>query len=204
MTMGSAHSVRPAGLTPRHLALIPATVAINLVIGRLVAEIGLPVYLDTVGTMLASALGGLGVGIATGLLSQLLAGLLSGYQWLAFAPIQIIIAVAAWAAARHAGFRHLRMAVLWGIATGIAAGLLSAVISYLLFKGVTATGVTALVSVFQGFGLSLDRAVLGASLSTDLADKALSFALVGWLLRSLPRRMRARFPLATRAVGISS
>lgn len=188
-------------MNPRTLALVPAAVAINLVIGRLVAEIGLPVYLDTVGTMLATALGGLGAGIAAGLLSQLLSGLFSGYQWLAFAPIQVIIAVATWLAARRAGFRSVLPAVGWGLLTGTVAGAVSAVISYLLFRGVTATGVTALVSLLNGIGMPLDRAVLAASLATDLADKAASFALVGYLLVSLPRRMRARFPLAARAIG---
>lgn len=188
-------------MSPRTLALVPAAVAINLVIGRLVAEIGLPVYLDTVGTMLATALGGLGAGIAAGLLSQLLSGLFSGYQWLAFAPIQVIIALATWLAARRAGFRSVLPAVSWGLLTGAVAGAVSAVISYLLFRGVTATGVTALVSLLNGMGMPLDRAVLAASLATDLADKAASFALVGFLLGSLPRRMRARFPLAARAIG---
>lgn len=188
-------------MSPRTLALVPAAVAINLVIGRLVAEIGLPVYLDTVGTMLATALGGLGAGIAAGLLSQLLSGLFSGYQWLAFAPIQVIIALATWLAARRAGFRAVLPSVGWGLFTGTVAGAVSAVISWILFRGVTATGVTALVSLLNGMGIPLDRAVLAASLATDLADKAASFALVGFLLLSLPRRMRARFPLVARAIG---
>lgn len=188
-------------VSPRLLALIPAAVAINLAIGRLVNEIGLPVYLDAVGTIIATVLAGLGPGIAVGLMSQLLSGLISGYQWLAFAPVQLLIAVLAYVAATHGGFRTIGASLGWGLLTGLAGGLVSALISYILFRGVTATGVTAVTTLLRGIGMPLQQAVLGASLSTDLLDKGISFVLVGLLLRALPRRLRARFPGVVRAVG---
>jgi predicted lipid-binding transport protein (Tim44 family) len=88
-------------VSPRLFALIPAAVAINLVIGRLVAELALPFYLDTLGTMLVAILTGLPGGLLVGTISQLLAGMLSGYQWLAFVPIQWLIAALAAGAARN-------------------------------------------------------------------------------------------------------
>ncbi|MGE0353637.1 MAG: hypothetical protein AB7I33_00980 [Gemmatimonadales bacterium] len=188
-------------MSSRTLALIPVAVAINLAVGRLVNELGLPVYLDTIGTVLATVLAGPLVGITTGLVSQFVAALVSGWVWLAFAPIQVIISLLAWAMALRAGCRTPIRAMGWGALTGLVGGAASALISYLAFKGVTATGVTAVTTLFRGLGLPLSTAVALASVSTDVVDKILTFALAATAVRSLPKRMAARFPLALRAAG---
>ena len=91
--------------------------------------------------------------------------------------------------------------VAWGLLTGLAAGALSSVISYVLFKGVTATGTTAVVTLLRQVGWSLPAAVTASSLALDLVDKAAAFAVVGALVRSLPDRLMGRFPRTARAVG---
>jgi energy-coupling factor transport system substrate-specific component len=188
----------------RLLTLIPTCVAINLAMGRVVQELGLPIYLDAVGTILVTALAGAVPGVVAGLLSQGLIALLSGQMmWLAFAPIQLIIVFVADVAAGRAGFRSAGRAALWGVLCGLAGGTVSAVISYILFKGVTATGVTALGAFLRSVGFPLERAVTIASLITDVADKAIAFALVAAVLLALPLRMAARFPQAGRATGRS-
>lgn len=187
--------------SPRLLALVPVAVAINLAVGRLVAELSLPVYLDTIGTVLASALAGPWAGILAGLVSQLLSALVSGYQWLAFAPIQVVIALLAAAAASQAGYSGGWRSAGWGALTGLVAGASSSVIAYWAFKGVTAGGVTALGALFRSLGLPLAQAVAVSSIGTDVLDKTITFALAGVALRRLPRRMTARYPWAERAVG---
>lgn len=186
-------------MTPRLLTLIPSAVAINLAIGRLVAELALPVYLDTIGTILTAVLAGPLAGIVTGLTSQVLSALLGGYVWLAFAPIQVLIALLAAVAAVLGGFRSLPRGAGWGALVGVLAGAASAVISYFVFKGVTVAGVTALTALLRGSGLSLPEAVVSASILTDIVDKTLAFLLVGMLLQALPLRTISRFPWALRA-----
>lgn len=188
-------------MSPRLFALIPAAVAINLVVGRVVAELSLPVYLDTMGTMLVAVLTGLPGGLVVGTVSQLLAGMLSGYQWLPFVVVQWLIALLAAGAAGKGGFARLPRSIAWGIACGVLCGLVSAVIAYLLFHGVTAGGVTAVGTLLRSLGLPLSTAVTISSVASDVADKAAAFAVVGMLLRSLPKRILGRFPWAARAVG---
>lgn len=183
----------------RLLALVPLAVALNVVIGQLTAALSLPVFLDTIGTVLATALAGPVVGIVTGLVSQAVAGLQIGQHMLAFAPIQVLIALVTWAAARAGGFRSLPHAVAWGLLTGVVAGVPSAVISYYVFQGVTSPGPTAVTTLLAGLGLSRAAAVGVASVGLDLLDKAITFALVGAALRGLPRRLAARFPRAAAA-----
>jgi len=185
----------------RLLALLPAAIAINLVIGGLVNAIGLPLYLDSIGTILATVLAGPAVGILVGVIGQVLFGLINGYQWIPFGFIQVVIALLAGVAAAQAGFRSMGGSVAWGLLTGLVAGALSSVISYVLFKGVTATGTTAVVTLLRQLGWSLPAAVTASSLALDLVDKAAAFAVVGALVRSLPNRLMGRFPRAARAVG---
>ena len=187
--------------SPRILALIPVAVALNLATGLVVAELSLPVYLDTIGTVLAAALAGPAAGVATGLVSQVLTSLLGGYMWLAFAPIQVIIALAAALAAARGGFGSPARAVGWGVLVGLVAGSASAVISYFAFGGVTASGVTAVTTLLRTLGLSLPQSVVIASIGTDLLDKTIVFFLVALVLAALPRRIVGRYPWAVRAVG---
>jgi energy-coupling factor transport system substrate-specific component len=46
-------------LAPRLLALIPLAVGINLALGQFAAALSLPLFLDTVGTILVATLTGL-------------------------------------------------------------------------------------------------------------------------------------------------
>lgn len=188
-------------MSPRLFALVPAAVAMNLVVGGVVKELSLPVFLDTVGTVLMAVLFGALPGAMVGTLSQLLLGLLTGYQYLPFVVIQWLLALLAATAARHRGFAALWRTVVWGIACGLACGGVSAIISYTLFRGVTGGGVTWVTAGLRSLGLSLPAAVAIGSSSTDVLDKTIVVIVVGVVLRSLPRRILGRFPAAARAVA---
>ncbi|HEU4700346.1 MAG TPA: hypothetical protein VFS40_14275 [Gemmatimonadales bacterium] len=187
-------------MSPRLLVLIPTAVALNLAVGQLVAALGLPVYLDTIGTLLAAALAGPWAGVVTGVVSQVVAGL-GNYMWLAFTPIQVLIALCAALIAWRRGFASAPLALGWGAIVGLLAGAASALINYVFFKGVTATGVTAVTTLLRGIGFTLPQAVVLASLLTDVLDKALAFLLVALTLLALPNRLLGRFPWALRAIG---
>ena len=186
-------------MTLRDLVLVRLGVALNLVIGQIVAALLLPVYLDSVGTILVAALVGPRAAIAAGLVSQVLNAVISGnFSWLPFAVVQVVIALYAALAARLGLVRRLATAVPAGLGMGFAAAACSAPISYFLFGGVTAGGVTAVTTVLRALGAPLGVAVASASFATDLLDKAIACALVCVVLRSLPRTLAARFPQLAR------
>lgn len=193
---------RPAFLSPRLLALIPLAVGINLAMGQFAAVTHLPLFLDTVGTVLVAALAGPWVAALTGLVSQLTFTVVSGNStWLAFLPVQLVVAVYAGYAARLGAFTSLPRALLGGVGLGALAAAISWPISYLLFGGVTAGGVTVITTLLAGFGVPLHWAVLAASLSNDLLDKTVTFLLVRAVLVGLPHRLAAGFPEASRSLG---
>lgn len=183
----------------RDLVLVRLGVAVNLVIGQIVAALLLPVYLDSVGTILVAALVGPRAAIAAGLVSQVLNAVISGnFSWLPFALVQIVIALYAAAAARLGVFRRLWTAAAAGLGLGVVAASVSAPISYFLFGGVTAGGVTLVTTILRSLGAPLSVAVASASYATDVLDKAIACGLVSVILRGLPRTLAARFPALAR------
>ncbi len=184
----------------RLLALIPVAVAINLALSAAVDAVGLPLFLDTTGTILATALAGPVVGITTGALTSAVNSLRNPTFW-PFVVVQVIVALYAWAAARGGWFRSLKTAVPAGLVLGVIASATSTPISYFIFKCATTGGIALTTKLGQLLGFSPLGACFFGSFITDFSDKAVTFALVTSVLHALPRRTAARFPFALRAIG---
>lgn len=175
------------------LALVPRAVALNLALGAIAGALKLPVYLDSVGTILVAALVGPLAGVVTGIASNTVLGLLYNPQLLAFIPVTVVIGLLAGASARLGAFRSLAGAVAAGVVIGVAAALTSVPILMALFGGVTPSGTGVItVALRTVFGLSLERAAEIASLSTDVLDKPLSCVIVALVLARLPRHLTGR------------
>ena len=63
----------------RTLVLIPIAIVINIVIGELTVRLKLPIYLDSIGTVLVGAVAGPWAGALTGALANLIWGLFNPY-----------------------------------------------------------------------------------------------------------------------------
>jgi energy-coupling factor transport system substrate-specific component len=180
------------------LALIPRAVALNLALGAVVGALKLPVYLDSVGTILVAVLAGPWAGIVTGIVSNSVLGLLVSPTLFAFIPVAVVIGWLAGIAAKMGAFRTLAGALAAGLVIGIAAALASAVIVIALMGGLTASGTGILtIAIRATFGVSVDSAAKIAAVLTDAMDKPLSCVLVYLVLERLPLRLRARFRGAT-------
>jgi hypothetical protein len=88
------------------LALIPLAIAINIAGGQLIKTLRLPIYLDSIGTVLTGVLLGPWIGLITGLLSNTI-WTLSGLDAYAmtFAPVAGVIGLIAGFASRLGAFR---------------------------------------------------------------------------------------------------
>jgi uncharacterized membrane protein len=64
----------------RTLVLIPIAIAINIAVGELVVRLKLPIYLDSIGTVLVGAIAGPWAGALTGALANLIWGLFNPYM----------------------------------------------------------------------------------------------------------------------------
>jgi hypothetical protein len=93
-----------SGLNSTALALIPLAIAINIVIGQLVT--GLPIYLDSIGTVLVGALLGPWMGLLTGVLANVIWTLLGNPVPIWFAYVAGVIGLLAGFAGRAGWFQR--------------------------------------------------------------------------------------------------
>jgi energy-coupling factor transport system substrate-specific component len=113
-------TTRRSGLNSTALALIPLAIAINIAIGQLVAVLKLPVYLDSIGTVLTGALLGPWIAMLTGALSNViwtLLGINPPAIW--FAPVAAVIGIIAGFAGRAGVFQRSSPRWLSAIIVGI-------------------------------------------------------------------------------------
>lgn len=91
---------RSRDLSTSVLALMPVAIAINIAVGAIVVALRLPIYLDSIGTVLVGVLAGPWAGALTGLLSNLIWALLpvpggAGPIIAFFAPVAAVIGLMA-------------------------------------------------------------------------------------------------------------
>lgn len=89
------------------LVLIVISIAINMIGGQLASMVKLPIFLDSIGTLISAVLLGPVIGMLTGLLTNLLWGLLTDPIAAAFAPVAMVIGLVTGWLARAGWFRTL-------------------------------------------------------------------------------------------------
>lgn len=183
-------------LIPRSIiALIPVAIALNIVIGQIIGNFTpVPLYLDSIGTVMIGVLAGPAAGAFTGILSNLIWGVTLSPSVIAFSSGAALIGAAAGWAARLGAFRRPWLAVITGAIAGIPAGAFGAPVAAYVFGGGLGTGTGGIVAILQAAGLEMLNATLAQSLFSDVIDKALIFALAFAVLRTLPRRTLDRYP----------
>jgi energy-coupling factor transport system substrate-specific component len=186
-------------LSTSTVALFPVAIAINIVIGQITNVTGLPLYLDSIGTVLVGVLAGPAAGAATGALANIIWGISINPVALPFAITQVVIGSLAGLFARWGTFRRWWTTVPAGLLMGIVAAVVSSPIVAFVYGNADASAArTGVGAVFQAYTNSLlQAAALQVTLFNSL-DKVLIFLLVFLILGALPARLRERFPFARR------
>jgi energy-coupling factor transport system substrate-specific component len=179
------------------LALIPVAIAINIAIGQIIVLLKLPIYLDSIGTVLVGLLAGPIAGLITGALSNLIWGL-SGLNptYAPFFYVAAVIGLLAGIFARLGWARKIWMWALAGLITGLVAAIISAPTAAIVFGGVTGAGTDLIVAALRASGAGILQATFGQGLVSDPLDKLASFLIVYLIVLALPLRLRVRFPYA--------
>ncbi len=177
------------------LVTIPVAIAINIAVGTIIYTGKVPLYLDSIGTILVGALAGSWAGALTGLLSNLVWGL-SGINptYTPFAAVGAVIGLLAGVFSDLGWLRKLWKVIASGAITGLVATVISAPIAAYVFGGVTGSGTDLVVAFFRGIGLGVLPANFAQGVSSDPLDKAISFLVVWLIVRSLPQRFLGRYP----------
>ena len=176
-------------LPARTIAIIPVALVLNIVVGEIIGSIGVPLYIDSVGTILVAALAGPIAGLATGTLSSVVWGLLNPAA-LPFAAVSAATGFLSGLVIKKSAFTKVWWVILSGAIIGIISGMLAAPVAAFVYGGTAGLGTGAVVSLFRELGNSLIASVTLQSFISDPLDKALVFLIVWGAVKALPQRTR--------------
>ena len=176
------------------IVMVPVAIAINVAVGQLVLALKLPLYLDSIGTVLVGVLAGPWAGAITGFLSS---GIWTISGWyppaIAFGGVAAIIGALAGAFGKVGWPRVWWKASLAGLLTGLTAALLSAPIAAYVLGGVMGSGTDVLVAMFRSFGAGVLPANFLQGAVSDPVDKVVTYLIIWAILQALPIRFKGRF-----------
>ena len=184
-------------------------IALNAVVGQLVGNVlKLPLYMDSIGTVLVGVLAGPLAGVVTGLLSNLVWGLAlpNAASTIPFALTSAVIGLLAGFAGRRGIFASRRgprgaiLVAIVGFLVGLVAAVVSAPIAYSVFGGSTGGGTDVLVAVFRNFTDSAFTATLLQAGVSDPLDKTVVFLVVWSILLALPASVKLLFGQGDRSI----
>ena len=182
-----------AGLSKRSsrlhmLALCAVGLAINYLLAKVPLALNLPLYLDNVGSALAAALGGYLPGIIVGFLSNLVNSI-GGHETAYYGSLTMLIAIcSAWFAERGYYSRPWKLPVVVAVFALIGGGL-GSVLTWTMYGFEFGTSLSAPLArrILDAGVLSPFWSQFAADMLIDLADKAITVAIVAIVLWVLPQ-----------------
>jgi len=176
------------------LVLIPVAIAINVVIGEIVVVLKLPVYLDSIGTVLVGVLCGPWAGALTGTLSNTIWGLLIDPNAFPWFPVALFIGFVAGWCARFGLFKTWWKVIISGILIALTSAIASTPIAVYLYGGITASGSSFITAFMLQTGHDLLSSVLSTNFLVEPVAKVATALLAFAIIQGLSVRYVARFP----------
>ena len=179
---------RPRLSLGQKIALAAAGVVLNIAAGAFVRWLGLPVYVDAVGTIAVTLMLGVWWGAGTGVLSLLLWGSLIGVVHF-FVLTQVAIAGFVSFAASKGWLKDVRRQIVSGMSLSVVTLLISAPVILLVFGDQsTGTGRAEILEALLVVTSNRLGAILWSGAFAEVLDKTLALMLAIWLIVSLPGR----------------
>lgn len=165
------------------ITLIALAIVINIVGSYIALVLHLPIYLDSMGTIMTAILLGPFYGLFPGVLSALVTGVTSDIYAFYYMPVGIVLGV-------MTGFvfqkNKSNKLFVKSFCISVPASLISACITANVFGGITSSGSTMLVQLLAKTPLGLTLSCLIVQFFTDYFDRLLSLWLVFSVIKKLP------------------
>ena len=175
-------------ISVRTMCVIALAIILNVVGGNIALALHLPIFLDSIGTIMIAML----FGPVYGMLPPLLYGLVMGFTVdifsLYYMPVGIILGLMTGIVAKHFSLKKWRM-IPGALLITIPGTIVSSIITAVLFGGITSSGSTIIVQLLNKAGLGLTASVFIVQIMTDYLDRLLSLMLVTYLLRMIPSEL---------------
>jgi len=174
------------------IVLIIAGVVINRLISTVSGALGLPLYLDSIGTMFVAVIGGLSPGMLVGFITNVLGGL-SDTSTFYYGTINVLIALIAGMAASRGYFSKFYK-VFALIPFYLLLSIPCSFLTYILFDRQIADNVaTPAVTMFYNLGLPVLLSQILGDFCVELPDKMISLILAFFLVKLVPPKVCHKF-----------
>ncbi|MBR3189054.1 MAG: ECF transporter S component [Lachnospiraceae bacterium] len=172
-------------ISVRKMCVVALAIVLNVIGGQIALMLHLPIYLDSIGTIMIAML----YGPVYGMLPPLLYGLVMGFTLdiysLYFMPVGLMLGLMTGLVSRYFSLKKWRM-IPGAMLITIPGTIVSSVITAVLFGGITSSGSTVIVQVLNKAGLDLTASVFIVQILTDYLDRLLSLVVVSYLLHVIP------------------
>lgn len=165
------------------ITLIALAIVINIVGSYIALVLHLPIYLDSMGTIMTAILLGPFYGLFPGVLSALITGMTSDIYAFYYMPVGIVLGIVTGFVFQKNKSNKL---FVKSFCISVPASLISACITANLFGGITSSGSTMLVQLLAKTPLGLTLSCLIVQFFTDYFDRLLSLWLVFSVIKKLP------------------
>ncbi len=186
-------------LTTMGIVMIPVAVAINFVGKEIANLLSLPMWLDSIGTILAAVVAGPWIGAISGAVNNIFFGLtMDGGFSIMYGLTSIAIAIVAGILAYFGWFKSLPKAIMAGLLLAITAAIVSTPINVGLWGGQTGKAwgdalFAGMMASHMGLWLSsfVDEFVM------DIIDKVVIAIIIYVIVLGLPKRFLQSFQSTT-------
>ncbi|HFZ6239923.1 TPA: ECF transporter S component [Streptococcus agalactiae] len=160
----------------RLISFISIAIAINLVGANLALFLRLPIYLDTIGTLLIAVILGPWYAASTAFLSALINWMTTDIFSLYYSPVAIVVAIITGILIK----RNCKpSSLLWkSLIISLPGTIIASVITVILFKGITPSGSSIIAQFLHGIGLDMTSSLILVQVGTDYMDRLISLILV--------------------------
>ncbi|AUO83319.1 ECF transporter S component [Streptococcus agalactiae] len=160
----------------RLISFISIAIAINLVGANLALFLRLPIYLDTIGTLLIAVILGPWYAASTAFLSALINWMTTDIFSLYYSPVAIVVAIITGILIK----RNCKpSSLLWkSLIISLPGTITASVITVILFKGITSSGSSIIAQFLHGIGLDMTSSLILVQVGTDYIVRLISLILV--------------------------
>ena len=160
------------------LCLVAFGIAINVVCPFIAMNLRLPIYMDSIGTILITRLFGPVYGIASGICGCLICGFTFDIYSLYYFPVQILTSLMTYYVLKN-GWLVGKKTFAAGIIICLPTAIVSAVITAFVFGGITAAGSSYIVVLLNKLGVGLTASCFIVQVLTEYCDKTLAALVTG-------------------------
>lgn len=172
--------------------MIPLGVAINFVGGQIATSLGLPIYLDSIGTIIVSAIMGPWIGATSGILFNIISSLVRGNIMASlFALCNLGSGVIVGYMARYGKYKKAWHIVVATLLVSLWNAIVAAPIAMVVYGGIDSNvGTNLMIVGLQALGNDLMGAAFLARIPANLVDKGIACVIAWIILRKLPENMQ--------------